>query len=283
VLISDFFAYSNVAGAGTVSGFGGGVFVASADFNGDGFAEVVTSPGAGASGHLKVFDFNTGVGFAGNNPVLRTSFFAYPGFAGEVRVATVSQLNGLPLLATASGAGTTSSDLRVYTNVLGIGGVPSGTLVPPAAQTIVFPGFLGGGSIAGGNTGQLFVTTNVGVPQLSAFSVTRSAFGGFAFVPGPTVQTAISAQPNVRLGSADVNGDGLVDAVTSFPGGTVSGISVFSVTGGTLFLPVANTLSQVRGFGFFGGTWLDVDMFAVATTFPTFGGTSNTTAVTAPR
>ena len=60
--------------------FTGGVFVAAGDVNGDGFAEVVTGPGAGGGPHVKVFD-------AHNNLMLLHSFFAFPSsFAGGVRV-----------------------------------------------------------------------------------------------------------------------------------------------------------------------------------------------------
>src|SRR5262245_47395598 len=83
VVIASFFAYSNTAGASQTPGFGGGVFVASVDLNFDGFDEVITSPGAGARGHVKVFNFNSfGGSFLGSNPQLRASFFAYTNFAG---------------------------------------------------------------------------------------------------------------------------------------------------------------------------------------------------------
>ena len=59
--------------------FSGGVFVASGDIDGDGFVDIITGTDAGAAGHLKVFDGQTG-------GELR-SFLPYGGFTGGVRVA----------------------------------------------------------------------------------------------------------------------------------------------------------------------------------------------------
>jgi len=71
--IRSFFAYD--------ASFAGGVFVASGDINGDGSDDVITGSGAGARGHVKVFDGATGG--------LLHSFFAYAaGFNGGVRVAS---------------------------------------------------------------------------------------------------------------------------------------------------------------------------------------------------
>ena len=84
VEIASFFAYSDSAGASQNPGFGGGVFVASSDLNGDGVDEIITSAGAGARGHIKVFNFNVGGVFQGSTPELRSSFYAYTDFAGEI-------------------------------------------------------------------------------------------------------------------------------------------------------------------------------------------------------
>ncbi|HEY1188157.1 MAG TPA: VCBS repeat-containing protein [Gemmata sp.] len=268
VLISDFFAYSNVAGAGQVPGFAGGVFVAAGDFNGDGFAEVVTSPGAGASGHVKVFDFNTGGRFAGSNPDLRASFFAYPGFLGEVRVATLSAAsNALPRLVTASGAGTTQPDIRMYTNAYTLGQMGGGTFVSPISQMFPYPGFLGGISIAGGSNGQLFVSPNTGASQISTFNLNPFSFGATELAPGVTFQTGFAAPTDVRLGSADVNGDGIADVLTSSVGTSSSTpISAYSLTDGVTSL---SGLNGFQGFGFFGDTWVGASAFAG----PTVSGT----------
>lgn len=71
--IAPFLAYS--------TSFSGGVYVATGDVNGDGRADIITSPGSGRGRKLQVFD--------GTSGVLLHSFFAYGrNFRGGVTVAT---------------------------------------------------------------------------------------------------------------------------------------------------------------------------------------------------
>ncbi|HEX4590220.1 MAG TPA: SdrD B-like domain-containing protein, partial [Gemmataceae bacterium] len=83
-VIRSFFAYD--------SRFTGGVYVAAADINGDGFGDIVTGPGFGGGPHLRVFD---GSGFGS----LISQGFAFPvtsggqlssssGWSSGLRVAT---------------------------------------------------------------------------------------------------------------------------------------------------------------------------------------------------
>jgi hypothetical protein len=284
VLIADFFAYP---------GFAGGVFVASADFNGDGSAEVVTATGAGGQGHVKVFDFRDPGGgtFLGSSPILRASFFAYPGYLGDVQVATMSQGPGQrPLLVTASGSGSSNTDLRVYADPFAIGGVPVGTFVQPVAQTFVFPGYLGGVTIgSGGSFGgpsRLFASTDIGVPTIGAFSLVPDGTGGLAVAPGPQFRTGGAFQTDTRMAVADLSGTGVAEVLTNSVGPTGGGpVSAFAFNG-TAFTPAfASALSRFQGFGFFNGTWLSANTFGLAgttttlTPFATTGLTTGTVAL----
>jgi hypothetical protein len=73
-LLHSFFAYA--------ADFTGGVHVATADVNGDGYADIVTGAGPGGGPHVKVFSGATGAELK--------SFLAYaPDFSGGVSVASV--------------------------------------------------------------------------------------------------------------------------------------------------------------------------------------------------
>lgn len=79
--------------------FAGGIFVAAADINGDGYADVITGAGAGGGPHVRVWDARHDVELFG--------FFAYdPAFAGGVRVAA-ADVDGdrIPEIITGAGPG----------------------------------------------------------------------------------------------------------------------------------------------------------------------------------
>jgi hypothetical protein len=78
-VLHSFMAYS--------AAFTGGVYVAAGDVNGDGRADMVTSPGAGGGPHVLAFN--------GTNRSVLLSFLAYaPGFTGGVRVGIVPDVDG---------------------------------------------------------------------------------------------------------------------------------------------------------------------------------------------
>jgi len=87
--------------------FMGGVFVGSGDVNGDGFDDIITGSGAGASPHVKVFDGRSGSGLH--------SFFPYSAsFSGGVRVAAGDlDGDGRAEILTSPGGGLTSQ-VRIF-------------------------------------------------------------------------------------------------------------------------------------------------------------------------
>ena len=260
--IASFYAYSNEAGASQTPGLAGGVFVASADFNGDGYDELVVSAGAGGRGHIKVFDFNGGgSGFLGNTPALRSSFFAYTDFAGEIRVTTL-QSGSTAFLITGSGAGSSQSDVRAYQNVFNIGEIADLTFVAPFAQLFPFTGYTGGVSVAAGDTDgdgvdELFVSKNSGVSTVLVIDAgtlaTRASFTAFGGFNG-----------EVRLGAADV--DGRVEVLTSTgttPGAGGAHVKAWSITGAT-----ADTIRSFYAYeGYINGVFLSTNDFRTRQTF----------------
>jgi hypothetical protein len=98
-LIGEFFAYA--------AAFPGGVRVASADFDRDGDAEIITAPGPGGGPHIKVFDGTGNMFTSASLPNFVNSFFSYSSaFSGGVFIAA-GDVNGdgVPDIITGPGAG----------------------------------------------------------------------------------------------------------------------------------------------------------------------------------
>jgi hypothetical protein len=98
-VLADFFAYG--------TGFGGGVRIATADFDRDGDYEIVTAPGPSGGPHVRVFDGAGALFTSASLPNFPNNFFAYPsGFTGGVFVAA-GDVNGdgVPDIITGAGAG----------------------------------------------------------------------------------------------------------------------------------------------------------------------------------
>ena len=118
-VLQDFFAFD--------PSFRGGVDVAGADFNVDGFADIVASAGPGGGPEVRVFDAKT--------LNVLTQFYAYDtSFSGGVTGATgETDGSGLSSLITGAGPGG-GSHVKIWRNALmyTIGSTP----ILPGAQTI---------------------------------------------------------------------------------------------------------------------------------------------------
>jgi hypothetical protein len=249
--LARFNAYAN---------FAGGIHVAAGDLDRDGFAEVMTTPGPGGRGHLKVFQFASGGQFSPTPRVL-TSAYTFTDYNGEVRVASL-QFGGQNFVVTASGAGV-PGDIRAFRNAGQIGQLADGAPVNPAllaGALVPFGGYAGGLSVAAGDTDgdgndELFVSKNDGAATVEVYaaSLPGSGLGGFGLV------TAFEAFPGflgqVRLGAADVDGNGTVEVLTTTgfsgdPRGTP--VKAFSRSGGTFNLVTAYYANP----GYVNGAWL---------------------------
>jgi uncharacterized repeat protein (TIGR01451 family) len=185
-------------------GFLGGVYVAAGDVDGDGVADLVTGAGATGDAHVRVLDGATGAD--------RLSFYAYaPGFLGGVRVAaTDASVFGGADLVTGAGPGG-APHVQVFDGA-------TGALI--RSFLAYDPGFLGGVFVAAGDVNGDAIADVItgadagGAPHVRVFDGRTGAelLSFFAYDPAFT--------GGVRVGVADLDGDGLADILTApGPGG----------------------------------------------------------------
>jgi hypothetical protein len=202
--VYSFFAYA--------PGFTGGVFVAAADVNSDGRADIITGAGPGGGPHVQVFSGATGASIR--------SFFAYdPTFTGGVRVA----------------AGDVDGDGQadVITGT-GPGGGPHVQVFSGATGASVWsffaydPAFTSGVYVAAGDVdgdGQADVITGAGPgggPHVQVFSGATGAPIRSFFANDPAFTGGVS------VAAGDVDGDDRADVITAAGPGGGPHVQVFS-------------------------------------------------------
>jgi hypothetical protein len=190
-MIGEFQAYD--------SRFTGGVYVAVGDISGNGKPEIITGPDQGGGPDVRVFDTS------GN---LLNEFLAYgPFFTGGVRVAA-GDVNGDGKADIITGAGPRGGpNVVVYD-----GANPGHQLQNFQAYS---PFFQGGVYVAGGDTngdGKADIITAPGArggPEVKVFSGQNGSMLA-DFLPYSPAFTG-----GVRVGAADVKGDGRADIITA--------------------------------------------------------------------
>ncbi|MFL5329767.1 MAG: beta strand repeat-containing protein [Gemmataceae bacterium] len=195
--VRSFFAYA--------SDFSGGVFIGAGDVNNDGFADIITGADFGGGPHVKVFDGKTGA--------VLYSFYAYDAaFTGGVRVSG-GDVDGDNFADIITGAGPGGGPhVKVFSGATG-GEIRSFFAFDAAFHGGVYVSALdvNGDSkadiVAGAGAGGQPVVVIFDGATLAALAAFNAYDAGF--------------QGGVRVGIADVNGDGTLDLLTGAgPGGT---------------------------------------------------------------
>ena len=198
-LINSFFAYD--------PSFTGGVYLATGDVNGDGFADIITAAGAGGGPHVEVW--------SGKDGSLLQSFFAYdPNFTGGVSVAT-GDVNGdgYPDIVTGAGPGGGP-------HVEAFDGRTNALLASFFAAT---PSFTGGIYVAAGDlkgTGHADIITGLGADPNTESRV--RVFDGLSLALMYDFAPYSSFRGGVRVAVEDIDNDGKADLVIA-PGRGLSG------------------------------------------------------------
>jgi FG-GAP repeat protein len=177
--------------------FTGGVRVAAADLNNDGFAELVVGAGPGGGPHVQVFaNLSSGTTFGGlytSTPV--ASFFAFaPGFTGGVYVGTVGDPARRDLLIGAGRGG--GPHVLVFRNT-GAGAGYGFDVTTPRASFFAFDSAFSGGVRVSSITNSIFAETTIMLlcPGPGGPGIARAAAQIGTAAGSPVVDTMFGAVP----------------------------------------------------------------------------------------
>jgi FG-GAP-like repeat/FG-GAP repeat len=230
----SFFAYP---------GYTGGVRVAAGDVNGDGRSDIITGPGTGTAGHVKVFDGATGAQVQ--------SFFAYPGFTGGIFVAA-GDLNGDGRADIVTGV-----DHGAASHVKAFSGT-SGELLH--SFFAYGPAFTGGvrvavGDVNGDSTNDIITGAGLnGSPHVKAFhgQTTAELQSFFAYAPtftGGVFVAGTVAPPGPPRLEVDVFPKAIGKISLMLPNGSVENIAVSGRTTIVAQVPPTGSAADTDGDG----------------------------------
>jgi hypothetical protein len=204
------------------SGFGGGVYTAAGNLDGDpsNGDELVTAPGAGGGPHVKVWRIKG----LGDNAGVLNGFYAYaPGFTGGVRVAVGNEIgDGKDDIVTAPGPGG-GPHVRVFSPT------PDGSATGTPGFMAYDPTFTGGLSIAA--TANRIVTGPGagGGPHVKVFDGSGAAQGTGFMAYDPTFTGG------VFVGLGNLDNDLTAEIVTGAGAGGGPHVKVFRQDGSMPF------------------------------------------------
>ena len=237
-VIYSYYAYT--------ASFTGGVFVASADVNGDGKADIITGAGPGGSPHVRVF--------SGADGSLLTQFFAYSSsFRGGVSVAG-GDINGDGKADISTGAGPGGGPhVKVFS------GADDSVLRSYFAYDATFRGgvVVAAGDVNGDGMADIITAPSTKGTNVKVYSgvtgnptVSFTAKIGNSTV-GQLTSDFTSYQSDARIAAIDFNGDGLDDIIVVPGAGAVPEGQVFDAV-------TATSLDSFSAFGlgFLGGVFV---------------------------
>ncbi|MCA9068952.1 MAG: VCBS repeat-containing protein, partial [Planctomycetaceae bacterium] len=238
--VGSFFAYDGR--------FTGGVFVAAADLNNDGQADIITGADQGGGPHVRAF--------SGADGSLLFDFFAYgPMFTGGVRVAA-GDINGDDRPDIVTGAGPSGGPhVRVFDGTRPDLAAVGMNISGPSGSFFAYPAsYTGGVYVSVNNTDdfkspQIVTGTdqNIGPgASIGIFSITFRQFNS------PQQEEIAFQMPNyrgVRVAVLDFNRDGINDYLTATGPGTVGQVMLFSGASNHPLLPIGEILLSGFPFG----------------------------------
>jgi hypothetical protein len=235
--------------------FRGGVYVAAADVNHDGFADIITGPGAGGGPNVKVFD---GQSIIHGQKVLLANFMAYaPTFSGGVTVAAADvSNNGFSDVITGAGPGG-QPQVHVYSGLAMAQGTfnnVSSLITSFDAFAATFSGgvFVAGGDLNGDGFADVIVGAGAGGgPEVIAFNGQNIANGSF-IAAADQLLAFFAYSPNF-IGGVRVAYDPVTPGIITAPGAGMAPLAGYGF-GLTVFNP---TFINIFG-NFTGGMYVSV-------------------------